>query len=384
MKGNFCRIYFFLMCIYGGSAISQKDSLIHQGRNRTFTIHKPEKWTSGKKWPLVLALHGGFGSAENLANQSQLNLSSNENGFVVIYPEGWANVLGIRTWNAGWCCGPAATNQIDDIGFIEKLMDRAIHTLAIDSNRIYVTGMSNGGFMAYRLACESAHRIAAIAPVAASMSLYDCRPLQPVSIIHFNSYQDESIPYQGGVGNGVSDHYNRPLDSVMAQWAVHNEVMGTKKLVDSNRGYTHYKYPMGACNSDIEWYLTRDGGHSWPGGRQTPVGDPVSTALNANQLMWDFFKKHVRICQPLPTTNTEAFQPQISIYPNPSAGEITIQSKGPSVLSIRVLDFQGKLIHQVTQPVNLVRFQIPGRRPGWYLLEIQTTIGSFHRRLLLQ
>jgi len=151
------------------------DSIPFGGYDRTYLVHLPTGYTGTTDLPLIIAMHGGFGNAYNLQNQSQLSIKADAENFIVVYPEGLVGgALNISSWNAGWCCGWTSNNNIDDVGFINALLDTLIAHYSVDTNRIYATGISNGGFMAYRLACELSDRIVAIAPVAASMSMTTC------------------------------------------------------------------------------------------------------------------------------------------------------------------------------------------------------------------
>lgn len=267
---------------------SEHHTLRHDGEKREYLLHIPDAYTGNDPVSLVLALHGGTGSAKNIESQSGLPDFSDEMGFIACFPEGMH-----RTWNAGDCCGKASKKDVDDVGFISKLIDELLDEYNIDPNRVYVTGMSNGGFMSYRLACELSDKIAAIAPVAGSFTAENCDPNSPVSIIHFHSELDENIPSEGGTGDGLSEHYNPPLDSVFTIWAGFNDCMVLDSAINDIEGVTHRIWT--ACNNStaIEYYLTSDGGHSWPGGtRPRSKADDTSELINANELMWDFFQRH--------------------------------------------------------------------------------------------
>ena len=122
-----------------------------------------------------------------------------------------------------------------------------------------------------RLACELSDRIAAIAPVSASMSSDEVMSLLVlIPIIHFHSYEDSSVPYEGGIGEGVSDHYNSPIDSVLNSWAVINNCHNLNDTLVDNEQYTQVQWSNGDCAAEIQLYITRDGGHSWPGGTSNP------------------------------------------------------------------------------------------------------------------
>jgi len=277
--------------------------------------------------PLIIAMHGGFGNAYDMENQSQLSLKADSENFIVVYPEGVkGGFLNIRSWNAGWCCGFSSNNNIDDVGFIDSLLNTLINQYSIDTNRIYATGMSNGGFMAYRLACELPNRIAAIAPVASSMSITNCTAVRPVAIIHFHSSLDSNVPPSGGIGNGPSNHFNAPIDSILNVWSNNNICSGVNDTV-INEQYAFKKWSNCDCSTEINYYLTKDGGHSWPGGIQTATGDPVSAYIDATNLMWSFFQQHTLGCTPLSLTDKVLERDIIEIYPNPTNGKLKIHSE---------------------------------------------------------
>ena len=154
-----------ILAVFRLVVTAQADSINVGGLWRTFAVRLPSVYDGGSALPLVIAMHGGFGSGTQLETQSQLTTKAEQEGFIVVYPDGVASNLNIRTWNAGGCCGYAMNNDIDDVGFMNALLDTLQADFAIDTQRIYFTGMSNGGFMTYRVACELSERIAAIAPV---------------------------------------------------------------------------------------------------------------------------------------------------------------------------------------------------------------------------
>jgi len=360
---------------------AQHDTITHNGLNRGFLLHLPEEYSGESDLPLIIAMHGGFGSPINIQNQSQLSVKADEEGFIVVYPEGVkGGVLDIRTWNAGWCCGHASTDEVDDVGFISALMDTLIGEYAIDTNRIYATGMSNGGFMSYRLACELSDRIAAIAPVAASMSMMECNPERPVPVISFHSFLDSNVPYDGGVGDGFSDHYNSPQDSVLNAWAIRNECMTINDTIIDNAEYTEIHWGNCDCISEVQHIITTDGGHSWPGGRKTATGDPVSEFINANDLMWEFFQQFTLECSQTSSTEDIKETPNIKLYPNPARSMINIQaSELSSPFEIEVYDIQGRAILFVK---NQNQIDISGLSVGLYFLRIKTDQSVVTKRVI--
>lgn len=265
------------------------------GRTRTFLLNLPPGYYTGTDdFPLVIAMHGTSGDAYQFEHDYAFSRLANDNGFVVAYPEGVRGngVLGIRTWNAGYCCDYATENNVDDVGFINMLIDHLIAQYNIDPRRIYVAGMSNGGMMAYRLACEIPDRIAAIATVSCSMTTGpDISPTQPVPILHLHAEPDTKIPDEGGIG--IGGYYFPPIDSVFHVWSAANGCTSGPLTVVDNAGYSLTEWENCENNVVIRYYLTKDGGHAWPGSiKVRPAADEPSTAINANELIWDFFQQY--------------------------------------------------------------------------------------------
>jgi polyhydroxybutyrate depolymerase len=324
---------------------AQIDTLLFDGLKRSYLVHTPTGYTGSEDMPLVVAMHGGFGSALNLQNQSQLSVKADEENFIVVYPEGVKSPLNISSWNAGGCCGYAATNNIDDVGFIDSLLDYLILNFAIDEDRIYATGMSNGGMLAYRLACEMPERIAAIAPVSTTMVADICNPTKPVPIIHFHSYNDQSVPYDGGIGpGGVSMHYNPPLDSVFGAWNSHNSCQSDNDTIVHDSNYTLVTWTDCECLYEIQYYITTDGGHSWHGGKTTLTGDTVSNRIIANDKMWDFFQIHSLECRSIGMKQIE--ENKVLVYPNPNNGKFKIEiPSGTEALELELINAVGQTVY---------------------------------------
>lgn len=360
-------------------AFAQYDSIPWDGLDRTYLLHLPEGYTGDMELPLVIAMHGGVGNAFNIENQSGFSLEADEENFIVVYPEGALNLINIRTWNAGYCCAYAANNNIDDVGFINALIDHLIGELAIDENLIYATGMSNGGMMAYRLACELSDRIAAIGPVACTMVAEECGPNRPVPVIQFHSYLDENIPYQGGIGNGLSSHYNPPLDSVMTVWSEKNECVNMAFTEVENDEYTFTRSSDCACLSEVHLYLTTDGGHSWPGGDATIIGDPPSEYIDATGVMWDFFSSYSLECNAANGLVDVDRSGSVIIYPNPSIGIFNVKvAENDKLLNLHLFGSDGVLISTIGRKNQVDLSQLP---MGIYLLKVTTTKGAYYKRL---
>lgn len=244
-------------------------------------------------FPLVVGMHGAGGSASQFDRDYGVTQKANNTHFIAVYPDGTSRDtrFKIRTWNAGSCCDYAMQNNIDDVGFIRALIDQMVSGYRANARRVYLTGMSNGGMLAYRLACEMPEKIAAIATVSCTMMVdQPCQPSRSVPILHMHSALDTKVPAAGGVG--IGGYYYHPIDSVLNVWSQLNECKTTAAAVD------HASYTLttwSTCNSDVamQYYRTNDGGHSWPGGlKPQPRADEPSAAIDATDVMWAFFEQY--------------------------------------------------------------------------------------------
>lgn len=175
-----------------------ESSIQSGGLERTFRVHVPPESAMDAGFPLVLVFHGGGGSGEQIELRSSgFSELADEEGFVAVYPDG-TGVL--KTWNGGGCCGAAVREDVDDVGFVRDLLDHLEESLCIDSSKVFATGMSNGGILSHRLACEFSDQIAAIAPVAGTDMTDICTPSSPVSVLQIHGSEDGHVPYEGGEG----------------------------------------------------------------------------------------------------------------------------------------------------------------------------------------
>jgi polyhydroxybutyrate depolymerase len=189
------------ICLVAGAAFAKDEtfSLKVGGHERSWLVHTPAGYDGKKPLPLVLALHGGGGNYQGIIESSQFSPKADKEGFIAVYPNGTGKLKGIGlTWNAGNGSGYALENKIDDVGFFRVLIEWLKNKYAVDPQRIFVTGLSNGGMMTYRLACELADVIAAAGIVSGALAVDSPAPARPVSAIVFHGTADEHILYNGG------------------------------------------------------------------------------------------------------------------------------------------------------------------------------------------
>jgi polyhydroxybutyrate depolymerase len=264
------------------------------GTERQYIVHVPSSYSPTAATAVVLNFHGGGSNANRQMVLSRMNETSDAYGFLVVYPEGTKAVIGPwRTWNAGSCCGRAMRDNVDDVQFSAAIIDDLDRKYSIDKRRVFATGMSNGAMMAYRLACELSNRIAAIAPVGATIGVDHCRPSRPVSVLHFHGTADKFAPYRGGYGKiWASDKFKSVADTI-AIFVVLNGC-GNQPVVSYQKGdVTCLSYPSCKDKSSVVLCPIENGGHTWPGG--PPLlkrGGKTSYDVSASEAMWKFFEAH--------------------------------------------------------------------------------------------
>jgi polyhydroxybutyrate depolymerase len=274
-----------------------RQTLKFAGEDRTYVVRVPDTVKGGSHVPLVIVLHGGGGNAANAEKMTGFTEKARKENFIVVYPEGSGRLRrGLFTWNAGHCCGYAMKEQVNDVGFINALIDKLSQSHRIDDKRIYVTGMSNGGMMTHRLGIELSHRIAAIAPVVATVFGDERKPAHGVSALMINGMLDKNVPHEGGApggrGNDAWDGTpTKPALDQAAFWAQANGCSMEPSREETSK-QIHWRY---RCPSEraVELLLLKDNGHAWPGGQAgSRRGDTPSNSINATDVIWDFFKSH--------------------------------------------------------------------------------------------
>ena len=267
------------------------------GVARPFLLYIPKSHDVGKPTPLLISLHGAAGWAALQRDISGWNRLADEHGFIVAYPSG-ARMFsflsrGPRVWRVD--DGPGVDL---DARYISDLIDKLEHDYNIDRQRVYVDGLSNGGGMAFVVACRLADRVAAVGEVAAAETLpYEwCHETRPVAVIKFHGTADPIVAYAGGKS---PDRFNPVMFPAVrdwvSSWARRNrcgDPVDEKVTAQTDR----LTYTNCADNADVVLYTVNGGGHAWPGGMALPewwVGKTTND-INATELMWEFFAQHRR------------------------------------------------------------------------------------------
>ena len=296
------------------------ESIIHDGIQRNYIVYIPEIYDGSSAVPLVLNFHGYGSNATQQMFYGDFRDIADTEGFLLVHPEGTLS-NGNQFWNVGF---PGTTSStIDDVGFTEALIDELANSYAIDLDRVYATGMSNGGFMSFLLACQLSEKIAAVASVTGSMTpgtFNDCNAQHPTPVLQIHGTNDSVVPYDG---NSI---WTLPIVDVVSYWVNYNNCDTTPTTttfpdLDLSDGSTveHSVYEDGDLGSTTEHMKVIGGGHTWPGSIINTPG--TNQDIDASMEIWSFFSRF-DINGPLSVNEFE--NRQVSIYTNPTNSTINL------------------------------------------------------------
>jgi len=291
-------VLLFTVLILSASVQAQQknESIIVDGLKREFITYAPEGINKADKPPVIISLHGRLGTAAGQMKFADFKPIADREKVIIVCPQGID-----RSWNDGRGT-PANAKGINDVKFIDQMITYITNIYNADAGRVYVTGMSNGGFMTSRLACELNNRIAAIAVVAASMDEdMGYQPSKPIPAMYIQGTKDPLVPFTGGqmkkgAGGSIYGH-----EEVLKKWAAidncDSKTIVTNLPVKVNDGTSVIKeeYINPTNNLKVIGFTIVDGGHTWPGGSQyLPkfIIGPVTKNLDACEEIWKFFKQN--------------------------------------------------------------------------------------------
>lgn len=292
---------FLVLLLLAATPAAQSSLLLRTvlsgGTLRWFRVHVPPGYVHGTPTPLVLGFHGGGGNATGFATDSGMCATADAHGFLAVFPEGTPGSgipFFLETWNAGNCCGSATANGVDDVQFTRDVLAAVAAEWSVDQSRIFATGLSNGGMLAYRLGVELSDRIAAIAPVAAALGV-TTPPNRPIPVMAFHGALDTNVPWQGGVGTGVSGVSYASQHDSLAPFVGLNQVAVPTAPTRIEGQALLFQSPPPPTGAPMAYWWLLDQGHSWPGRpSQVIPGEPFNTDIDPNEEMWAFFAAHPR------------------------------------------------------------------------------------------
>jgi len=280
------------------SSCLQADEITVDGIERTYTIYLPEK-SSEKNFPLLIALHGGGGTGEGMIKLTDFNDYAYEYGFAVVYPDGYE-----KHWNDRREVNRKYVNgkEVDDVKFLTYLIDTLLSRYNIDSNKVFVTGISNGGAMSFYLALNAPAKFAGVAPVAISMPphmINDDTNVTPVPLMIIFGDEDPLVPYHGGeisIGK-IKRGKVISIEDAVAFWVKNNKCSEEPKVTFINKKFDGTKaikqiYTPGQDGAEVIFWLIEGGGHTWPGGYQyfpKAIIGRTSREIKASEEILKFF-----------------------------------------------------------------------------------------------
>lgn len=267
------------------------------GVKREYLVYVPKNFDHAKKHPMVLAFHGGGGTAKRSLAFFGFNEVADTAGFLVVYPNGL---------NKGWNDGrQIKKHPHDDVGFIRKLIEQLKNDYPVDENKIFATGISNGGFFSFTLGLKLSDQIKAIAPVCATIGadiFNDYRPEYAFSCLLINGTDDPLVPYNGGTVGGkfLKRGQCTPTDATIARILNLNscDQNPSRELFpdkDKSDGCTAEKFIYNCKQGlEVQFIKITGGGHTWPGGKQylskRLIGN-VCRDFSAEKEIWNFFRR---------------------------------------------------------------------------------------------
>ncbi|MCD6066386.1 MAG: hypothetical protein K0S33_1212 [Bacteroidetes bacterium] len=367
----------FLLPLLAPAQTTVSGSFVYGGNTRTYRVYVPAVYNVSTAVPLVLNLHG-YGS-DNLEQElyGDFRDIADTANFIIVHPNGMMDGSSNQYWNAFSYPAPSP----NDLGFLSALIDTIKANYTIDNNAIYSTGMSNGGFMSYDLACGLSNKIAAVASVTGSMipfHMNTCSPSHPMPVMQIHGTADATVPYAGG---STFVH----IDSLVKHWVQFNNCSSTPVTtavlnIDPTDGCmaTHYVYNGGDAGSTVEFFKVQGGGHSWPG---AIVNINITCMdFDASVEIWRFFRKY-RLNN-LTGVKESKHEPSSSftVYPNPSSEKFTLRFPMAGKKIIRLRNAMGHTIQQFETSAFQAEIKIAD--VGMYLLSVQSGTTFYTQKIV--
>ncbi len=333
-------------------------SFVHGGVMREYQLYVPAMYNPATPVPVVFNFHGLGSNMQQQAFYGDFRPIADTANFIIVHPNGTLNASGTRFWNN------FGGSSVDDLGFIEALLDRIIAEYNVDQDRVYSTGMSNGGYMSYDLACFRSARFTAIASVTGSMTsprLATCACTHPMPVMQIHGTADPTVLYGGG-GGSVG------IEAMVNHWVQFNNCNPTPTItavpdIDTNDGCTatHYVYSGGTSGSTVEFFKITGGGHTWPGAAfNTGV---TNKDIKASVEIWRFFSQY-RLSEL--ATGIEAHEAQLfSLSPNPSSDAFHLQFDGYAERTVTVANAMGQEVLTLRSSSTEVDVQVDAKGLYW-------------------
>jgi polyhydroxybutyrate depolymerase len=268
--------------------LAYKLTIQHGGRSRTALIHVPPGYTGKTAVPLAFNNHGSMCTADFQRRMSHLDEWADKRGVITVTPQGTGGL--IPGWNVGNSPQAYIYDKVDDVGFFKALIARLEQDLCIDDRRIYCAGFSLGGSMCYRLSCDMADKIAAIASVSGPDGTKTCTPSRAVPLLHIHGTSDGFASYKADYSDKSCP--NHGAEGCVMRHAKRTGCSPTTKVTFTKGKVSCKTYQGCPQNGEATLCTVTGGGHTWPGGEGWILGGPVNKDIVASRMILDFFSKY--------------------------------------------------------------------------------------------
>lgn len=357
-------------------------SFLHGGVEREYRIYVPNVYNGNEAVPVLLNLHGYTSNAFEQEVYGDFRSIADTANFILVHPQGTTDAGGTTFWNAFG----SPTETVDDVSFISALIDTVSANYNVDENRVYSTGMSNGGFMSYKLACELSSKIAAVASVTGSMATpltNSCNPGRPVPAMQIHGTSDPTVPYLGN-----PSLFMEPIEDVVDYWVTNNGCNSTPAEtavpdIDQTDLCTadHFVYSGGIDGSSVELYRVNGGAHTWPGTNPVFASLGVTNQdFSASVEIWRFFSQY-RLNE-LVSVEEAIEKTEFKVFPNPSAGNILLQFETYDDRNIEIRNSLGQLVF--SKQINEQQLPIELTSTGVYVLIVNESGTQSVKKLIVE
>lgn len=388
------KIYtsFFVFLLSVSFCFSQQlinETISHDGETRQYTVYLPSSYQAGQNLPMVFNLHGFGSNGTQQSFYSAFNNLANAENFIVVIPEGLERVTPLGPEGTHW--NAYFGTDVDDLGFLNLVIDHVYTNYNIDLARVYSTGMSNGGFMSHRLACELSDRIAAIASVAGGVfneQLDNCNPSRAVPVMQIHGTNDNIVDFDG------IPLFAPSIPDLIGHWVDHNNCSTPADTIEianisttDNSTVEKLEYNNGDDDSKVWFYIVENGGHSWPDASINLPGEVTNHDFNATEHIWEFFSQFEH---PNPAegtiilSNKNILVENIKVVARPISLELAITSDASDILKVRVFDLLGKTVFELNslKPQQEMVLDVGNIQNGIYVAMVETTSGFFTTKVL--
>lgn len=253
---------------------------------RSYRLYVPASYQAGKPLPLLVALHGGFGTGKAMEELTGFNRIADSRGLIVAYPDGIS-----RAWNAGSCCAKPIENGVNDVAFMQNLIEDVKKKVAVEAKRVYGTGFSNGAMLVHRVACEAPGTFTAIAAVSGGIMVPDCKPAKGTPTLLIQGRDDPRIPWEGGEFEG---NFRPSITSIVSTLRIRNGCSADQTVVEKNEVTICTALKSCRNGQDVQWCGLSGVGHQWPGGKALlpKLLGPNTDRYEASTRIVEFFLRH--------------------------------------------------------------------------------------------